>query len=346
MRKDIKFILVSLGILSITVLLARFLLPPVLPFVVGGLLAMAAEPLVLLLHRRLHLPRGVASGIGIALGFTLLGGIVVLLCGLIVREMGVLARILPEMETQILSGLDTAAAYLLGLSRTMPEGIRSMMQRSILALSDGSSDLLDQAVSFVIHLTSGILSRIPGGLLAVGTCILSSFMISAQLPQLRLLVQQKLEGTRFSALPQTISHVKKALSGWLTAQCKLALCTFLLSCSALLLLHVRYAPIWAIVIAIVDAFPVLGTGTVLVPWSLIAFLQGQRGLAIGLLGVYGGCAVSRSVLEPRFLGKQLGLNPLVTLFSLYTGFRLWGIGGMLLSPIVAVTVIQTIRSSR
>ena len=116
-----------------------------------------------------------------------------------------------------------------------------------------------------------------------------------------------------------------------------------LICAGLLLLKVPYAPVWAVLIALVDAFPVLGTGTVLIPWSFISFLQADRLRAFGLLGLYALCALARSALEPRLVGKQLGLDPLVTLFSLYAGFRLWGLVGMLAAPILAVTAVQVFR---
>lgn len=98
--------------------------------------------------------------------------------------------------------------------------------------------------------------------------------------------------------------------------------------------------------ALVDAVPVLGTGTVLLPWSLILFLQGDNARSIGLLGLYGVISLTRSVLEPKLVGRELGLDPLVTLFALYAGYKLWGIGGMILSPLLAVTAIQLVSGKR
>ena len=94
------------------------------------------------------------------------------------------------------------------------------------------------------------------------------------------------------------------------------------------------------VIALVDALPVLGTGTVLVPWAVICFLQGEGARAIGLLGVYAVVTLSRSMLEPKLVGRHLGLDPLVTLMALYVGYKLWGVGGMIFAPLLAVTIMQ------
>ena len=88
---------------------------------------------------------------------------------------------------------------------------------------------------------------------------------------------------------------------------------------------------------------ILGTGTVLVPWSVVSFLQGDTPRALGILGIYITAALTRSMLEPKLLGQHLGLDPLVTLIALYIGYRLWGVGGMLLAPVLTVTVLQLRR---
>ena len=141
-------------------------------------------------------------------------------------------------------------------------------------------------------------------------------------------------------------RIKTALGGWVKAQLKLAGLCFGVVCGGFLLLGIPYAPVWAALTALVDAVPVLGTGTVLIPWSLVCLLQGQRVRALGLVAVYVVALIARSALEPRLVGKQLGLDPLVTLAALYTGFRIWGIPGMLLSPLLCVAVAEAARENR
>ena len=130
------------------------------------------------------------------------------------------------------------------------------------------------------------------------------------------------------------------LSGWFTAQCKLSFVSFLISFLGLVILRIPYALFWALGICLVDAFPVLGTGTILLPWSLLLALQGDTARAVGLCSTYAVISLSRSMLEPKLLGRHLGLDPLATLMALYVGFRLWGIAGMLLAPILTVTAMQ------
>ena len=130
------------------------------------------------------------------------------------------------------------------------------------------------------------------------------------------------------------------MTGWLSAQLKLSVIAFGALLVGFWLLRVPYGILWAAVIAVVDLLPVLGCGTVLVPWSLICLLQGQQLRGLGLLGLYGVVWLLRSVLEPKLLGKELGLDPLVTLLAVYAGYRLLGLTGMLLAPILAVAVVK------
>ena len=139
---------------------------------------------------------------------------------------------------------------------------------------------------------------------------------------------------------QALFRIRKTVWGWAKAQGKLIAVTYGIVAAGFLLLRIPYAPLWAFLVALLDAFPILGTGAVLVPWSLISFLQGNNLQAFGLLGVYALVTITRTVLEPRLVGAQLGLDPLVTLVCFYAGFRLWGILGMILAPMLAVTAVQ------
>ena len=106
----------------------------------------------------------------------------------------------------------------------------------------------------------------------------------------------------------------------------------------LLLLGIPYAFVWAILVAAVDAVPLLGTGTVLLPWALTKLLQGDPITAAGMAAIYLVAVVTRTVLEPKFFGRHLGLDPLVMLLFLYLGYRLWGFLGIVISPLLAATV--------
>ena len=92
-----------------------------------------------------------------------------------------------------------------------------------------------------------------------------------------------------------------------------------------------------------DAVPILGTGTILVPWALVCLIQGEQLSAIGLLVIYGITFVTRTALEPKIIGRTLNLDPLLTLIFLYVGFRFWGFLGLILTPILGSALISALR---
>lgn len=330
------------AILASICLFLRYVLALVFPFLLGAAVSFAAEPLVQFFCRKLRLKRGAATAVGVSMTFTILTLTVLFLCALMIRQLSSLARILPEVEDAVRSGMGALSSWLLSLAAQAPEGIQSLLTQSVNSFFSGSSRLLDSATDFVLHLASGIISQVPDRALSVATAVVSSFMISAKLPKIRGFVKNRIPLQKLRPLLDSLSKLKTSVFGWLRAQLKLSAITGIVTALGFFLLRIRYAPLWALLVAAVDAMPVLGSGTVLVPWSLVCFLQGETGRAFGLLGIYAAAAVLRSVLEPRLVGRQLGLDPLVTLIALYTGYKLFGILGMILAPVLAVTVSQLV----
>ena len=112
--------------------------------------------------------------------------------------------------------------------------------------------------------------------------------------------------------------------------------TFALLFPGFCILRVRYAFLLAVVIAFVDMLPVLGVGTVLIPWSTVVLLQKNYYLGFGLLILYAAVLILRQILEPRLVGHSLGISPILTLFSTYAGWKLLGFWGMILGPVLAM----------
>ena len=345
MHPGIRKYIITAGAFLLLFLAIRYLLPLFLPFLLGAALALAAEPLVRFLSVRVHLRRWIASGIGVSMAFSFLVLLLLVLCAFILRELRQLAGILPELERTLRAGMDTADHWLTGLAGQIPGELGYVLAGHVNNFFTGGSALLDRVTGFLLRMASGILSHVPNGALSFGTGIISSFMISAKLPQIKLAIQRRLPVSQLLPALSSLKKLKATLGGWLKAQMKLSLVTFSLMAAAFLILRIPHGLLWAVLVSLVDAFPILGTGAVLIPWSLVSFLQGDRTLAFALLGLYAGVTVVRSVLEPRFLGKQLGLDPLVTLVALYAGYRLWGIGGMIIAPILAVAATQLVTSS-
>ena len=346
MYQGFKKALSAAGVILGVWLSLRFFLPLGLPFLLGGTLALAAEPMTGFLTHRLKLRRSAASGIAVTAAFLLFFLLVLLVCALILRELAALVRILPNLEDSLSGGLSALSAWALSLAAKMPQGIREHLERTIQDFFSGSSALLQQAFRFALGFTGGVLSAVPGSALVLGTAVISSYMISIRLPRIKSYLRAKIPPERIQKMRASLERLKTALVGWLKAQAKLMGLTWVILTLGLVLLRVSYAPVWAGAVALVDTFPILGTGTVLLPWSLVSFLQGDTVRAVGLLSIYGVISLTRSVMEPKLLGDHLGLDPLATLAALYAGYRLWGFSGMLVAPVLAVAAVQLLREPK
>ena len=337
--KKISLCAISLLLLWIA---GKFLIPLLLPFVLGLFTALSAEPLVSLLQGKLKQRRPFATALGVTVALLLTIGLVLSLCALLLKELGMLAGVLPDLEDAAGNGLQSLEYWLTDLAHRAPAPVSPILSQGVQGIFSGSNTLVDSLTDKALALASGILKAVPDSALGLGTWILSSFMISARLPQLRSWCSSHLPPVWHSTWLPRLKTLKHSLWGWLFAQAKLVGITLAILSAGFLLLRIPHALLWAGVVCLVDILPVLGTGTVLIPWSLVCFLQGDSLRAVGLLGVYTIVSLLRSVLEPRLVGKQLGLDPLVTLLALYAGYRIWGVPGMLLAPILAVAVTQMV----
>lgn len=322
---------------------ARYLLPVAVPFLIGSAIALLAEPVVSPLAKRWK--RGWAAGLGVSLTLAVLGVFVTLAGAIIVRQLGRLAQRVPELADSAEQALTSLQDSLVQLTQRAPERIRPRLQQTVLNLFSDGDSFTQQLVQHLPGVLTSALGTVGSGALGLGTGILSAYLISGRLPKLKKAISSHLPAAFHEKVLPALRRVKEALLGWLKAQLKLCAVTWGIVGAGFLLLRIPGAIGWSALVAVIDAIPILGTGTVLVPWAVFCFLQGESLRAIGLLCIYGIAAVTRTVLEPKLVGKQLGLDPLATLVALYLGFRFWGIPGLLLTPILA-SAAKTIWDSR
>ena len=329
-------LIVSAGIF----LLFRFLLPVLLPFLLGFALAALAEPVIRMLHARCRLPRGAAAAITVTLLLLLLGCALTLLLRVGGVELGRLSARLPALLTAMKEPLAALRSWLLRLAGRVPDGLGDALREFVEDLFSGTSSLLAQGSDFVFAAASAAVTSLPGIFLFLVTAVVSSFMFASERETVCAWLQSRLPKAWKTKLTVLRSHLRRAIRGWLRAELRLMGITFALLSGGLCVLGVDAPLLLGALIAVVDALPVFGTGTVLIPWGLWHLVQGEQVLGAGLLVLYGIAAAVRTSLEPRLVGQQIGLHPLLALLSMYAGFRLFGLGGMILLPITAILARQ------
>ena len=178
------------------------------------------------------------------------------------------------------------------------------------------------------------------------TTVAASFMTAAQLPRLRTWLSRVLPKPWRHKVTVVWDRVKATFGGWFKAQLKLMGITCVLVTVGLFFLGVPYPFLAGVGAAVVDALPVFGVGAVLIPWAMGLFLQGDVTRGVLFLLLYGVCALTRLALEPRFVGRQVGLPPILTLAAIYIGGKLCGLGGVLLFPMAAAVSVQLVKLAK
>ena len=342
-RHGWKRLLAVIGVFLSVWLSLRYLYPLFLPFLLGLALALAAEPVANFLQEHFHWRRNPAVFAAVTAILALLTAAGAALGTLAVRRAAALATRLSALAGQAAAGLTTARHWCLELISLAPESLSRPLEQSVRELFENGGGLLDRAAAAVLGLAGHAAQHIPGSLVTLGTAVLASYLICQRLPALRRRLSAS--GAWQDRWRPALSRLLTTLRQWVKAQLKLSSVTFAIVLGGFLLLGVRQKLLMALVTALVDAVPLLGTGTILLPWTLVSLLSGEPVRAVGLLGIYVTALITRSALEPKLLGRQLGLDPLAALAALYIGYRIWGFGGMILAPILTVTARELCRSN-
>lgn len=333
-------ILSAAGIAAAVWVFFRIFGPVLLPFAVGLVVAKAADPALSALSRQLRLPRWLAAGLCVSAVYILLVLVLSVLCRILCREAMGFARSLPTLAQSLAGPMARLEQRLLQLAGRFPDGIGHALEEGVAEFFRSGAGLGGKLYNRLFAFASALLKKTPDLALFLLTAVLSSFMIASQLPTLQTLWQSKVP-QRWRQRSETLLHrIKDTLGVWFRTQLKLMGICFLVLTAGFLILQVAYPLLFGFVIALIDALPALGSGLILIPWGLFRFLQGDTVQGTGLIVLYGVATLLRTSLEPRLLGKQIGLDPLATLLALYSGYHFLGIWGMILFPLAALLAKQ------
>ncbi len=311
----------------------RFLLPLLAPFLAAFALAAAMEGPVRLLIRR-GLPRRAASALTTLLALGLIGALLWLLAGRLAELLSALGRAAPRLVNALGERMTALEEHAARFTAAMPEGFPDPIRSALHAVESALGELPAQISSRLLALAAGAAQHAPGILLFLISLFLGAYLISASYPAVRDFLRSLLPETEHRRAAEIAGDLLGSLGGWLRAQLLLAGMCFVELTGLFLLLGVRAALPLAAATAFIDALPVFGTGIVLVPWALAELLLGELGRGLALLFGWALGALGRDLLQARLLGDQIGIHPLVSLLALYVGWRIWGVWGMIVFPLL------------
>ena len=333
-----KKFLINFAYIGVTGLLiflvCRFLINYLLPFVIATIIAFLMQKPAAFLGKKFRFKKGTIAAVLSATVY-----LVVAFCA--VYSLYKLTIFLAGFTERLPQIFDEISAFFNKLQERFSEMIPNDYNSG---LNDFWDNTLQRASTdlggFFSRALASIAKNTPSFLFSSIVALVASCYIAKDY-NILIKFTKELCGKRVSENIQKIKiilfeSVFKLLKGYLI----LTFLTFLQLLIGFVILRVKYAALIAVLISFVDILPVLGTGTVLIPWAVISALYGNVALGVGLGVLYIIVIVVRNFAEPKIIGTQIGINPLFTLLAMFIGFRLLGVAGLFLFPIVLIVIIK------
>lgn len=342
LQKHLRFLLYLLEFALAAAALV-LLLPGLSPFLLALGLACLLERPVRFLCRKLHIRRSWAAAL-VLLGFTLLlaaGGF--LLLRRLWFEVSLLSRWVPAVLEAVRAVQNWGEEILYRLTTAVTPSFRSALESALDTAAAQVTQLVAGLSSRLLRQSAAALTMLPAVGLFLFTALLASFFLLSGRPTLFPWFRRQIPRRWLPRLDDAAARLKGALGGWLRAQGILMGVTFLLLAVGFLWMGTEPAILLAALTALLDALPVLGTGTVLIPWAVAEAIGGRFRRCTALVILYLLIWLTRSLLEPKLIADRAGLHPLAALFAMYLGFSLFGVAGMLLAPLGAAILCQLLK---
>ena len=319
----------------IALLLTRYALPMLAPFVIGSVIAYMLRRPTQYAARRLKLPYKPMALLAVLLFYATVGLLTVVLVLKAFSGAQMLVSVIPELyEEDIAPLLFRAFAgvenALLQIDPSLFGFVSSMEEQLMQSLGNMISSLSAWAVGTI----SGLATGIPALFIDLVLMIISSFFMATDFDLLTGFCARQMGEKGTALFNQIRQYVIGTLFVCIRSYAIIMFLTFLQLAVGLALIGVNHPVLIAALTAAFDILPVLGTGGVMLPWAAIVLLSGDYSLAIGLTLVYVVITVVRNIIEPKIVGAQLGLHPMVTLVSMYAGLQLFGVVGLFGAPIL------------
>lgn len=336
--------LLNLFIAMMTIVLIFFVLPKILnffmPFVIGWIIAMIANPIVKWLEKKVKILRKHSSVIIIVATIVLI--IIILYYGIIMfsREAMGFIQDLPNLYADFDKQIQAAYSSLDGLYGMLPKDFQDMVDYLGTETSKYVTNSLSEIKMPTISEAGSLAKNVAEMFFMTIITILSAYFFIAEREILMDYVKKHTPNTIQERYSMVVNSFKKAVGGYLKAQLKITGIMMIIVFIGLEILRVDYSFLIAFLVAFIDLLPIFGTGAVFWPWALIDVLTGNYFRAIGIMIIYLLCQIIRQVLQPKLVGDSIGISPLMTLVFMFIGYKLKGVLGMILGLPVGMILVS------
>lgn len=307
------------------------------PFLIAFIISLIIEPLIRKVMKWTNLTRKTSAIITLVLVFSIMIGLLAWgVIGAITESSNILNNLSDTVNkvTNTISGL-IANFKLDGIK--IPEELKEMLQSTFNSLMGEGTNIVQGLLTKIID----TVKHIPQIMIYIGITVLATYFVCTDKMYILDQMEHHLPRNWVMKVGYRARKVISCLGDYLKAESILILISFVIVLIGLFIfdfigMNVKYPLMMALAIGFVDALPILGSGTVMIPWAVISASYGDIRLAIALIILYIIVIVARQLLEPRIISNHIGIHPIFTLIAMYTGFKVIGVIGMFVGPIMLI----------
>ena len=338
--------LMGLILIAIIIFISAKLFMFYIPFLIAYIISLLVDPIIKFINKKTNLSRKTSSIIVLATVFLLFIGLI---------SWGVISLV--SESTHLLGALNTYLEKAIWWSNSMLENFnmdRLSVPNEIKELIQSTStDVLNKIIDFIKNILNNFLEylrSIPTILIYTVITILATYFITSDkfyiLDRLEHHIPKKVLGK----ISEKVQKICKSLGAYIKAEVIMIGISFVivlmgLNIFYLMGMNVGYPLLMALFISFIDALPILGAGTIMVPWSIILFLNNDYSVASSILGLYIFMIAVRQFVGPKIVSNKIGVHPIFTLIAMYTGFKFFGIIGLLIGPVVLIILKNIFETS-
>lgn len=343
-RSQNKKMIANLIFSGIVLAACIFLLPRLfvlfMPFVIGWIISCIANPPVVFLEKKLKIRRKAGTFVVIVLviGMVIAAGYAVI--SLLVRQIYGFIKDIPLMWEILAADFDELGSQLEHITGSFAPNLSKTMSELGDAILDAIKKLPSNLNMGTFEGMGSMVGSTASVIIGIIMCMLSSYIFIAERDEVI---------SQFARLiPKEVAHkfdvfyesLKRAIGGYIKAQLRIEVWMYFLLLIGLMILGIRYAFLIALLMAVIDVLPFFGTGIVLVPWAIVSFVGGNYFRAVGFIVIWGLGQLIRQLIQPRIMGDSIGMPPMPTLLLLYVGYKIAGVGGMLIAVPLGILIVN------
>lgn len=331
--KNILYVILLLLGLYIALKLSLFYMP----FLVAFIISLMIEPAIKFMMAKTKLTRRTSSII-----------IFLIVSAIILGSLTWILITLFSESSSLLQGMndyfDKAYIQFQGLMDRFQFDKIHLSDEVLNVIQSSTGDLLETASNWLRSSLTGLINLVtslPSIAICVGISVVALYFICVDKIYILDQVEHHLPKVWVRKIGRHLKDLIHTLGGYLKAEAMLVLVSFMISLIGLYILqftrfNIQYPLLIALFIGFVDALPILGSGTVMIPWAIICAINGDLNLGIAIVVLLIIMSIARQILEPKLVSKNIGVHPIFTLIAMYTGFKVIGIMGLLIGPIVLI----------